>query len=117
MKSSTLTLLLGLSLATGTALANDTDVIDEATMDVISNEQDAAEVDIPTISLEMEPASEPLADATELRNEIQERTIDAKAELDLAMAEMREVRNENVEERCNDLREDTKRELVLHEAM
>ncbi len=117
MKSSTLTLLLGLSLVTGTALANDTDLIDEATMDVISNEQDAAEVDIPTISLEMEPSSEPLADATELRNEIQERTIDAKAELDLAMAEMREVRNENVEERCNDLREETKRELVRHEEM
>lgn len=117
MKSSTLALLLGLSLASASALAHDSDSIDEATMDVISNEQDAAEVDIPTISLEMEPASEPLADATEQRNEVQERTVDAKANLDLAVAEMREVRNENVEERCNDLREDTKRELVRHEEM
>ncbi len=117
MKSSTLTLLLGLSLATGTALAHESDLIDEATMDVISNEQDAAEGDIPTISLEMEPASEPLADATEQRNEMQERTIDAKANMDLVVAEMREIRNENVEERCNDLREETKREIVRHEEM
>jgi hypothetical protein len=117
MKSITITLLFGLSLATGATLANDIDFIDETTMDVISNEQDAAEVDIPTISLEMEPASEPLADATEQRNEVQERTIDAKAGMDLALIEMREIRNENVEERCNDLREETKRELVRHEEM
>ena len=117
MCKSTLSLLFGLSLVTASAMANDIDFIDEKTMDVISNEQDAAEVDIPTISLETEPASEPMADATEQRNEAQERSTDAQTDLEQAVAEMREIRNENVEERCNDLREETKRELVMHEEM
>ena len=64
-----------------------------------------------------EPASEPLADATEQQIEEQERTIDEEANLNLAVIEMNEVRNENTGERCNDLRVDTKLEIVRHEDM
>ena len=101
---------MGLAVSVGAAQADEIDAIGEVTIDVISYEQDAMDVDIPTYSLETEPESEPLADATQQRNEEQERTIDESANLEVGLAEMSEVRNENREERCNDLREDTKLE-------
>lgn len=114
MKLHVLSLSAALSLLALVPLAqaHDETFIDEATLEVVSNEQDAADVSIPTISLETESASLPLADATEVRTEAKERTI--PDDITIAVAEMREVANENVSERCNDLRVDTKRELTLH---
>lgn len=108
---------VGLAVSASTTYAHDSDSIYEATIDVISNDQDPMDIDIPTISLETEPESEALSDSTQQRIEEQERAIEDSANFEAGLAAMLEIRNENREEQCNDLRVDTQLQHVLHETM